>query len=148
MLKPQPTHPIMRMTGVDVENRRPAYLAKCDPDHTRQWGASSYSPTNREKFEDLYHRYADSWRIPPDRAPLCKERKIETGIPGKPFYASDLNREQYEQARAICTMAGIKEPSALDDCTLDVTVLGNAAASNVFVRAPVPVAVMQAGSRR
>jgi hypothetical protein len=99
-------------------------------------------------FEDLYHRYADSWRISPVHALLCKERKIQTGIPGKPFYASDLNREQYERARAICAKAGIKEPSAIDDCTLDVTVLGSEVASKVFVRAPVPIAVMQVGSRR
>jgi hypothetical protein len=94
-------------------------------------------------FEDLYHRYADSWRIAPDQSLLCKERKVETGIPEKPFRANDLNREQYERARAICTKAGIKEPSALDDCTLDVTVLGSAAASKVFARAPAPVTAMR-----
>jgi hypothetical protein len=98
-------------------------------------------------FEDLYRRFGDSWRIPPDQSLLCKKRKIETGNPTKPFYANDLTPQQYERARAICVKAGVKEGPLLDDCTLDVTVLGNAQAVKVFVHAAAPVAVMQAGSR-
>jgi hypothetical protein len=87
-------------------------------------------------FEVLYQRYGDSWRVPPGHSLLCEDQKVESGIPAKPFYANDLNRDQYERARAICTEAGVIEPSALDNCTLDVTVLGTATAASVFVRAP------------
>jgi hypothetical protein len=98
-------------------------------------------------FENLYRRFGDSWRIPPDQSLLCKERKIETGNPMKPFYANDLTPRQYERARGICVKAGDKEGRLLDDCTLDVTVLGNPQAAKVFVHTAAPVAVMRPGSR-
>jgi hypothetical protein len=95
-------------------------------------------------FEVLYQRYGASWRVPPGESLLCKDQKVESGIPAKPFFANDLNREQSERARKICTAAGVKEPSALEDCMLDVTVIGAANAAKVFVHAPTPVAVWQA----
>jgi hypothetical protein len=98
-------------------------------------------------FEVLYQRYGASWRVPSGQSLLCKDQKINPGIPAKPFYANDLNRDQSERAREICTKAGVKERSALEDCMLDVTVLGTVSAANVFVHAPPPVAVRQAGSR-
>ena len=98
-------------------------------------------------FEVLYQRYGASWRVPPGQSLLCKDQKVKSGIPAKPFYANDLNPDQSERARKICAKAGVKEPSALEDCILDVTVLGTASAANVFVDAPPPVVVWQAGSR-
>jgi hypothetical protein len=98
-------------------------------------------------FELLYGRYGNSWRVLPGQSLLCGDREVRPGNPSRPFYANDLNREQYDHARAICTKVGVTEPSALNDCTLDVTVLGSDVAANVFVRAPLPVAVWQAGSR-
>jgi hypothetical protein len=94
-------------------------------------------------FEDLYHRYGDSWRVLPSQSILCNEQKVEPGIPAKPFYATDLNPEQYQNARAICTAAGVKLESPLNDCTLDVTVLGGETAAAAFVHAPAPIAVWQ-----
>ena len=89
-------------------------------------------------FEELYQRYSASWRVPPGQSLLC-QKEVKSGIPAKPFYANDLNREQSERARKICATAGVSEPSALEDCILDVTVLGTASAANVFVHAPAPV---------
>jgi hypothetical protein len=36
-------------------------------------------------------------------------------------------------------------PALLDACTLDVAVIGDAQAATVYVRAPAPVAVVEAG---
>ena len=95
-------------------------------------------------FGVLYQPYGASWRVPFGQSLLCGGQEVEYVIPAQPFYANDLNQQQSERAREICTAAGVNEPSALEDCTLDVTVLGTASAADVFVDAPPPVAVWQA----
>jgi hypothetical protein len=99
-------------------------------------------------FADLYHPYADSWRVQPKETLLspCGDRDIETGAAAKPFYANDLEPRQSERARAICTAAGTKEGPQLDACVLDTTVLGGEAAAKVFVRALPIRAVLRPGA--
>ena len=99
--------------------------------------------TNPFPFQDLYHRYADSWRVPADESLLsvCGDREIERGIPGSPFYANNLDPKLRERTRAVCTAAGVKAGPLLDDCTLDVAVIGDDAAAKVFVGARAPLAV-------
>ena len=98
---------------------------------------------NPFSFADLYHRYADSWRVPSNESLLsvCGERGIESGIPSATFYAHDLDPTVYERTRAVCTAAGVKVGPLLDACTLDVAVIGSDTAAQVFVGAPAPVAV-------
>jgi hypothetical protein len=93
-------------------------------------------------FEDFYHRYADSWRVPENESLLsvCCDGNVEPGIPERPFYAKDLEPSVYERARAVCMAEGVKAGPLLDACTLDVAVLGNDAAK-VFLDAPDPIAV-------
>ena len=98
-------------------------------------------------FEDLYHRYGTSWRVSARESLLCKDRKIEYGDPRAPFYTNDLTKDQQERGREICTKAGVKQPAAMADCILDVTVLGTQRAAPGHARAPVPGVVWQAGSR-
>lgn len=99
--------------------------------------------TNPFSFEGLYHRYADSWRVPANESLLrvCGDREIESGTPTKTFYANDLDPKLYERARAVCIAAGVKVGPLLDACTLDVTVIGSDTAAQVFVGAPAPIAV-------
>lgn len=94
-------------------------------------------------FNDLYHRYADSWRVPARDSLLstCGDRENETGIPKKPFYAVDLDPKVARRARAVCTAAGVKEKSLLEACTLDVAVIGREDAAKVFVDLHAPAAV-------
>lgn len=102
-------------------------------------------------FEDLYHPYANSWRIPPSESllsKLCGERPTERGIPDRPFYANDLNPRDFERGRAICTEAGVRDESLLDECTLDVTVLGTREAATVFARSHPPRAELRVDSKR
>ena len=70
-----------------------------------------------------------------------RDGKVESGNPQKPFYARDLPPELYNHARAVCTTAGVKEGALLDACTLDVAVLGDDKAAQVFLSLPQPVAV-------
>jgi uncharacterized membrane protein len=99
--------------------------------------------TSPFRFENLYHHFADSWRVSPRESMLsvCGDRDIERGIPRRPFYPRDLEPGIYKKARAVCTAAGVKVESLLDACTLDVAVIGNDEAAKVFVGAPAPIAV-------
>jgi hypothetical protein len=89
-------------------------------------------------FRDLYHTYAESWRVSPKESLFTRETSIKFGIPAKPFYASDLTREQSARALAACRAAGVKNPVLLDACTLDTTVLNDKTAVKAFVGAPAP----------
>lgn len=98
--------------------------------------------TNPFPFADLYHRYADSWRVPRGESLLSACGKdLEPGIPDKPFYANDLEPKVREKALAVCIAAGVKPGPLLDACTLDVAVIGNEEAANVFVRGDNPAAL-------
>lgn len=96
-------------------------------------------------FDDLYHTYADSWRVAPAESMLsvCGEAKIEPGLPQKPFFAKDLAPAVHERAQAVCKAAGIKVKSLLDDCTLDVAVIDSEKAAKAFVGVVAPLHVMR-----
>ncbi len=100
--------------------------------------------TNPFSFDDLYHQFADSWRVSGDASMLsaCNtEKVIEVGIPKRPFYAKDLEPGIREKAQGACAAAGVKPGPLLEACTLDVSVIGQDAAAKVFVDAITPVAV-------
>jgi hypothetical protein len=99
--------------------------------------------TNPFAFEELYHRYADSWRVESGESLLaaCGDEKVEHGIPQTTFYAKDLDAKVSERTRAVCVAAGVKGEALLNACTLDVAVIGDDAAAQVFVQAPQPTAV-------
>jgi hypothetical protein len=120
-----------------------------NPDGDRNLIAMSDGTVLKEPvtFQVLYRRYGQSWRVAPRDSLLCKDRKVAIGDPRRPFYANDLGKAQQERARAICTQAGVRQPAALADCMLDVTVLGTARAASGLARAPIPGVVWQAGSR-
>ena len=99
--------------------------------------------TNPFPFADLYHRYADSWRVPAGESLLsaCGDKEIERGAPKKLFTVRDLDPRVAERTRAVCNAAGVKQGALLDACTLDVAVIGDDKAAQVFVNMPEPVAV-------
>jgi hypothetical protein len=100
--------------------------------------------TNPFSFDDLYHRFADSWRVGEKDSLLavCNvERAIERGIPSRPFYAKDLEAGVREKAQGVCAAAGVKAGPLLGACTLDVAVIGQDAAAKVFVGRAAPTAV-------
>ena len=94
-------------------------------------------------FEQLYHHFADSWRVSLKESLLHTygEKDLEIGIPRKPFYARDLDLKVYKRALAVSKEAGVKEGALLDAATLDVAVIGDDRAARVFVGARAPIAV-------
>jgi len=100
--------------------------------------------TNPFSFNDLYHRFADSWRVSGEASMLsvCNTGKpIEVGIPKRPFYAKDLEPGIRAKAQGVCTAAGVKPGPLYEACTLDVAVIGNDLAAKVFVDQLPPSAV-------
>jgi hypothetical protein len=87
-------------------------------------------------FNDLYHRYADSWRVKSSESLLapCSAQTVTVGIPVKAFYAKDLTTEQQQKARALCAAGGVEDAAALEACTLDTAVLGHATAVKAFAK--------------
>jgi hypothetical protein len=98
--------------------------------------------TNPFNFDELYHRFADSWRVSGEASMLsaCSGR-VEAGAPTQAFYARDLEGGVREKARAVCAAAGVRPGALLDACTLDVAVIGRDEAAKAFVDAPQPAAV-------
>ena len=99
--------------------------------------------TNPFSFNDLYQRFADSWRVSGEASILsvCNAERVEVGIPKQPFYAKDLEPAIREKAQGVCTTAGVKPGPLQDACALDVAVIGQDAAAKVFVDAIPPTAV-------
>ena len=87
-------------------------------------------------FNDLYHRYADSWRVKATESLLapCSGQNVVAGIPLKAFYAKDLPPDQLQKARGLCAAGGVDDTAALEACTLDAAVLGHAAAVTAFAK--------------
>ena len=100
--------------------------------------------TNPFNFNDLYHRFADSWRVSGEASMLsvCSGGKpAEVGIPERTFYAKDLEPAIREKAEGVCMTAGVKAGPLYDACSLDVAVIGNDLAAKVFVKLSPPVGV-------
>jgi len=99
--------------------------------------------TNEFSFDELYHRFADSWRVPSKKSMLsvCGSRQIERAAPKRVFYADNLEPAIRERAKGVCTAAGVTAGPLLNACTLDVAVIGQNAAAKAFVHAAPPAAV-------
>jgi hypothetical protein len=100
--------------------------------------------TNPFNFDDLYHRFADSWRVTERDSMLsaCNgEKPIESSAPQRSFYAKDLEPEIRQKSQGVCTAAGVKPGPLFEACTLDVAVIGQDAAAKVFVDSIPPAAV-------
>jgi len=103
-------------------------------------GAALQAPLS---FADLYHPYADGWRVPQNGSLFSVESHILAGIPAKPFFARDLNPEAATRARAVCKAAGVTTQHFLDACMLDSAVLNDETAARVFVKATAPRRVIK-----
>jgi hypothetical protein len=89
-------------------------------------------------FQDLYGHYGDSWRVKPSESLLAPcGTKVEESNPTKPFFADDLQPDLRKRAEYLCLRAEVQQ-AWLDACTLDVAVLGEAAAAE-YVGKPPPV---------
>lgn len=102
---------------------------------------------NPIRFDDLYHRYGESWRVQGNDEALlapCGPPVANAGPPKQPFYAEHLEGKDRERGQAACTAAGVKRDSRyFNDCVLDVVVLNTEAAARVFANLPEPAAVVR-----
>lgn len=105
------------------------------------------SNTNRvfrfpQHFKNFYYEFAKSWLVPPAQdfiTPACgsPSKYAKYGIPTNVFYAKNLKSTVYSKARAICYAKGVRSPALLDECTVDVAVLG-ASAATPYTKLPTP----------
>ena len=94
-------------------------------------------------FTDLYHQYADSWRVQPNQSLFTEVTTIKAGIPNSLFFATQLNPQDFAHARAICARNHITNKTLLDSCTLDTAVLNTGTAAKVFVTTRPPLHVVK-----
>jgi hypothetical protein len=98
------------------------------------YGKPLRSPFSYSEF----HNYANSWRVKPADSLLLCGKEVQPGWPEKPIYVDNLPRQERDRAQGICAQAGVKTGPLLDDCMLDVSLLGTNSAANVFLKTPVP----------
>jgi len=105
-------------------------------------GAVFPAPFN---FANFYGAYGDSWRVAGEKSlftPVTRELPaLKLTNPAQPFYANDIGKVAYQAAKTNCQRAGVKA-NTLDDCILDVAVIGDkkAALSHVHPRLPASAA--------
>ncbi len=80
-------------------------------------------------FNEFYGLYGNSWRVPANQSLLSAcGRQVVSGNPGTLFYTGNLPPALAKQAGVVCLDAGVRVAPLLDACTVDVAVLGRAAA--------------------
>ncbi len=80
-------------------------------------------------FNEFYGLYGNSWRVPANQSLLSAcGRQVVSGNPGTLFYTGNLPPALAKQAGVVCLDAGVRVTPLLDACTVDVAVLGRAAA--------------------
>ena len=94
-------------------------------------------------FDELYHPYADGWRVQPNESLFTEVTDIRPGVPQRPFFANDLNPGERAKALTICRAARVRAPALLEACTLDTAVLKDEAAARGFVNVAPPRAVLK-----
>jgi hypothetical protein len=98
-------------------------------------GTALPNPPTYQEFT----RYGESWRVQPAESVLCTTGAVVPGMPTKPVYGQDLPEPERNRVERICREAGVKEGPFLDDCMLDVSVLGDNSAANPFVSIRAPI---------
>ncbi len=117
-------------------------LANANDDINQLAASDGTVLTNAFPFNDLYHHYADSWRVSPSTSLLSAcGGETQSGAPSATFYAADLDPQVREHSRAVCATAGVTDPAFLDACTADVAMTGKNEAATVFAGMPPPAAV-------
>jgi hypothetical protein len=107
-------------------------------------GSDGTAYTTPISFGDLYDRYGESWRVGGDASLLLEcGPEPEHGNPKEPFFVGNLPGDLRERAQAVCQQKGVKDGALLDACTLDVAVIGDDRAADVYVGAEPPIAVGQ-----
>src|SRR5262249_27491671 len=114
-------------------------LANANADVNKLETRYGTSITNPFAFEQLYEQYGTSWRVLDDESLLTVCGENERGNPSNWFFAKDLDPTVSQRTQAVCKAAHVAE----GPCTLDVAVIGQNSAADVFRDMPAPAAVGQ-----
>lgn len=99
-------------------------------------------PFTYDKLYGDYGHLAESWSVPVEQSMLALDCGDDVGFatPGELYFASNLDKKVASQAQEECKKAGVSGKALLDACTLDVALMGKAAA-NVYGNVPIPVVI-------
>ncbi len=109
-----------------------------DPANDLQGARGERLPLNLG-FEDFYLRFGEHWRVAP-QASLFAPRASADRCPSRPFRLDELSPQVRDASAQTCRTLGIGEAN-LEACTMDVALLGDAAAFS-FVGLAAPRAVV------
>ncbi len=122
---PETVHGLLANAGTD-----PSALAS-------RTGTVYHAPFS---FNTFYGKYGASWRVPIKDSLLADcGLKVVTGTATNLMYASNLDPKIARAAQDVCVQAGVKVPALLDACTVDVAVLGNKDATEIYRDLPTNV---------
>ena len=87
-------------------------------------------------FATFYSEYGTSWLVTGSQSLFESVTshlpEVRISNPTQPFYATQLPNATYQSAKSQCQNAGVKQ-GALEDCILDVAVIGDAKAAQSHV---------------
>ncbi|KJC45001.1 hypothetical protein UP09_15405 [Bradyrhizobium sp. LTSP885] len=87
--------------------------------------------------------FIESWRVETNESLFSEKGRPTPSGAVAALTTEQLDKAKAEQARKTCVERGVKETTALDDCILDVAVMGKPELADAFVFAPKPKQVIQ-----
>jgi hypothetical protein len=87
--------------------------------------------------------FVESWRVAPNESLFSAEGRPRPSGPVAGLTVAGLDKAKAAQARKLCLERGIKDKPLLDDCILDVSVMGKPEVADSFVFAPKPKVVVR-----
>ena len=98
-------------------------------------------PPASADLPNFYSKYGNSWRVSGRQSLFASAASrlpvLRVSNPEKVFTAGNLTKAVYAAARANCEKAGVAE-TALNDCILDVGVIGKPRAALSHLRPNLP----------
>ncbi len=82
--------------------------------------------------------FIESWRVEPNESLFSNEDRPRPSGPVEQLTVDKLDQAKANAARKICMDRGVKETTALEDCVLDVAVIGKPELASGFVFASKP----------
>jgi hypothetical protein len=82
--------------------------------------------------------FIESWRVEPNESLFSDEDRPRPSGPVEALTVDKLDQAKANEARKVCMDRGVKETTALEDCVLDVAVIGKPELADGFIFASKP----------
>jgi hypothetical protein len=99
-------------------------------------------PIKGEVTKVALQSFVESWSVEPKESLFGDEDRPKPSGPVKALTTAHVDKAKTDEARKICIERGVKEETALDDCILDVSVMGKPEVADAFVFATKPKQVI------